>query len=75
MGAGKQEFLHVQELVREGNPKSIREVKKIITDYFDTIEWSILKDEWRKMRAVERNSLCEKLFAQANGDPKKLRKR
>lgn len=60
------EVNHLKELIREAYPTTTHEVRKIVEDYFATVKWSVLKDEYRhKMTQLQREQLYTKLLLEA----------
>ena len=51
------ELLHLKSLVKRSN----KSVKEVVDEYFKTVTWSILKDEYSHMSKREKSQLFNKL--------------
>lgn len=57
------ELEHILFLVQQSKPTNVNHVQQVIEDYFNTIGWSILKEEYRvSMTEVERKLFLEKIL-------------
>jgi hypothetical protein len=50
----------IQQLI-ELVKSSSKPVQEVVENFFQDIEWSLLKDEWLRMNATERRFLIAKL--------------
>jgi len=58
-----EEFNKLEELVRESDPVTTTDVKRVVERYFKGIQWSLLKDEWENhMSEQQREALYTKLL-------------
>lgn len=56
------EFSELKELITNHSPVTTGEIQTIVEEYFSTIEWSLLKEEWLKMSELQREALYSKLL-------------
>lgn len=59
----------IKEIVdrcKKAKVKNLVETRATIENYFDSITWSLEKDEWNRMRSGERNAFSMKVFETIN---------
>jgi hypothetical protein len=69
------ELMELEDVVANQSPVTTEEVRQIVSRYFVTIKWSLLKKEWEnEMNTLEREKLYTKLLiASVNSNTNKLK--
>lgn len=60
--ASSTEFNRLRNEIKTKQMKSVTEVRNYLEVHFQTIEWSLLKEEWNRLDEQERTKLAQKLF-------------
>lgn len=56
------EFDELKEIIAKRSPVTTDEIRTIVEEFFQPIDWSLLKEEWSKMSANQREALYSKLL-------------
>lgn len=62
MSQPNPEFNELKELIAKRSPVTTDEIRIIVEEYFAPIDWSLLKEEWGKMSAIQREALYSKML-------------